>query len=136
MKNLTAVCILISALIIIGCSKYEDGPGISFRTKKARLVNKWELDRFFVGGHDQAGLNPTPLHLVFWVEFKDNNTVEGDNWMNGHWDFDDSKENILITNESDSLLATLRILKLKKDELWLEYELYPSIMAEDHYISY
>lgn len=41
----TSISTILSTLLILifGCKKYEDGPFISLRTKKARLVGEWEL---------------------------------------------------------------------------------------------
>ena len=135
MKNLVAVCILISALVLIGCSKYEDGPGFSFRTKKARLVNKWKLEKAFMNGMDIMNGAPLPQDPPTWVEFKSDHTVESSYRFNGQWEFDDSKENILIKDENSNLLWTLKILRLKNDELWIYFEIDIQTF-EDHYVSY
>lgn len=42
----TIKLLLIIIIIFIGCSKYEDGPVISFRSKKNRLCKKWKLNEF------------------------------------------------------------------------------------------
>ena len=42
--NLFKLIILtLISCFLFSCSKYEDGPGISLRTKKARLTGTWEI---------------------------------------------------------------------------------------------
>ena len=43
MKTKSFISIIIVLLIFLGCSKYEDGPLISFRSKEKRLINTWEV---------------------------------------------------------------------------------------------
>ncbi len=37
----TIILIIIFNIIILGCSKYEEGPFISFRSKKERIAGEW-----------------------------------------------------------------------------------------------
>ena len=39
------------ALVFSGC-KYEDGPGISLRSKRDRIANEWIVDQFIYDGKD------------------------------------------------------------------------------------
>jgi hypothetical protein len=47
MKKITQLSILliITSLIFNSCSKFEEGPAISLRSKKARLENTWEIEK-------------------------------------------------------------------------------------------
>jgi len=45
------VPVIAAAVIIISC-KYEDGPGISFRSKRDRIANEWIVDQFIYDGKD------------------------------------------------------------------------------------
>jgi hypothetical protein len=54
MKNKPIKIFLLSyCLLFFSCKKYYDeGPSLSFRTKKARVVNKWKIDKMYSrGGH-------------------------------------------------------------------------------------
>lgn len=56
MKNLKKLFLLIvvsTALIFSGC-KYEEGPGISFRSKRDRLANEWKATGYQIDGNDDA----------------------------------------------------------------------------------
>ena len=134
MKNLVTFCVLILVLVLNGCSKYEDGPNLSLRTKKGRLVNKWKWEKVFVNGKESMVGGQPPSAYDFWVEFKNDNTYENFHGLDGDWEFDDSKENVILTSDPNFEL-TFKILKLKNNELWIEYkngnELY-----EEHYENY
>ena len=43
---------VIAVLLLAGC-KYEDGPAISLRSKKARAANTWQIDKAFENGVDR-----------------------------------------------------------------------------------
>lgn len=43
-RLLLAIAFAIS-VVFISCGKYEEGPSISLRTKKARLTGVWEISK-------------------------------------------------------------------------------------------
>ena len=52
-KNTLALLFIVFGLITFtGCSKYEEGPGISLRTKKSRVVGEWQVTTFKINGAD------------------------------------------------------------------------------------
>ena len=56
--------IAISFLTISSCSKYSDGPSISFTSRKARLCNDWILESYFRNETDKTDESLT-IKLVF-----------------------------------------------------------------------
>lgn len=60
MKRITSSVILFSLLFLASCSKYEDGPWISFRNQMNRLQGVWQLKYFTVDGVDS---------LQYWNEY-------------------------------------------------------------------
>ena len=66
MKKIVKVFLLI--IVITACSKYEDGPFISFRSKEKRLCKKWELDE----SENIENLKVEDF-FRFEIEFKKNN---------------------------------------------------------------
>lgn len=53
MKTKITLCVIASSLIFFdGCKKYEDGPMLSFRSKKARVEGNWKVDKYTVDGID------------------------------------------------------------------------------------
>ncbi len=62
-KNTLALLFIVFGLITFtGCSKYEEGPGISLRTKKSRVVGEWQVTTFKINGADY-------LHLTYSAVF-------------------------------------------------------------------
>ena len=52
-KNTPALLFIVFGLITFtGCSKYEEGPGISLRTKKSRVVGNWQVTTLKINGAD------------------------------------------------------------------------------------
>ena len=41
-----SLSLLVLAFVMGSCSKYEEGPILSLRTKKARLAGVWEIEKF------------------------------------------------------------------------------------------
>ena len=42
------------ALSVQSCGKYEEGPGLSLRSKKARVAGTWKLSKSSTNGVDDA----------------------------------------------------------------------------------
>lgn len=114
-----------------GCKKYPKGPILSFNTKKSRIVNLWKIKAIIINDTNQV------LSIEdnsFSLEIKKNGTfeervesyIENDIQIptastEGKWQFDSSKENILMTFSGIwENQKTYKILKLKTNELWLE----------------
>ena len=49
------VSILLASLLLIGCSRFEDGPGFSLRTSEKRALGTFEVDSFYKNGCDITG---------------------------------------------------------------------------------
>jgi hypothetical protein len=120
------------------CKKYPDGPRISFRTKKARVVNTWKLDEVKVDGFDDP--NHSAIGQI-WEFAKDNEYTIVDNsgtpYSAGSWELNDTdlddffktdKKTRLIIREYSSYYSgisnNLKILKLKHKAIWLSGNTY------------
>lgn len=51
MRNLIFVLL---TLFVASCGKYDEGPNFSLRSKKARLVGTWELEKLYINGTLQS----------------------------------------------------------------------------------
>ena len=105
---------LVSSLTFQSCSKYEEGPSISLRSKKARLVNKWKIDKMYKNGTEYTPTTEEQgIYSSMTFEFKDDNTfvqhVKITNSMGGitytvvkdaifDWDFNSDKTKVLFSN--------------------------------------
>ncbi|MBL4752664.1 MAG: hypothetical protein JKY52_03550 [Flavobacteriales bacterium] len=122
MKYFTTV-ITISALIFttVSCGKYEEGPNLSLKTKKARLTNKWVVDEMFLDGVELSvsvpeidGFTEIKKNGDYRIYYEDRYVT----WDNiGTWEFYDSKKKLIVTFDTDSDILT--ILKLVETELWV-----------------
>ena len=63
----------VALLSISSCSKFEDGPAISFRSKENRLIGKWKLTKWTEKGTDVTSAN-TDGDEIFY-DFLENNSV-------------------------------------------------------------
>jgi hypothetical protein len=122
---------LISVIIGFGlssCKKYEEGPGLSLRSKTKRLAKTWKLqsatDKTAGVGVDVTDqFLGADLDKVYTYKFDENggflvnnNGVETE----GEWKFDDKKENIEILKGQSVMPEIYEIIKLKNEELWLK----------------
>lgn len=131
-------------IIIFSCSKYEEGPLLSLRTKKGRLTDKnWVLEKVNVDG--QYFYEPDSLKLTciigqcrfssagtynIYHKIYDSIYAQGVVWTEhkGEWEFINKKKKISIkyfeidysdySNEKKEIEK--RILRLTNEELWFE----------------
>jgi len=110
---------------IVGCNKYEDGPGISLQSKKERVANTWKIEQALRDGEDVTS---------DYDEFTLRTTKDGDAELAalysfgafsfeyetmGTWQFETDKENISFDYQDDDADVTYQILRLEEDNMWL-----------------
>ena len=124
-KHYTPLASVLSAVVIFnfsGC-KYEDGPAISLRTKKARLIGEWEA-KFVAGERFTDGSS-------FILEFEKDGDLNidvsysyygytYDYSIKGEWEWEDGKRVIEIS--LDNVREEWEITKLTNSELEFEDE--------------
>lgn len=135
MKNLLFLLVfsvVIAGFGISGCKKYAEGPTLSLASKKSRVVNVWKIDKILINAVDKPLGNDDKATSL---EFKKDNTFEikvesySENGITvpassnlGTWEFDSAKENIIMKYSGAwAIQLNNKILKLKSNELWLEY---------------
>lgn len=129
-KNILIVTALsFLAIGFLSCSKYEQGPGLSFRSKSKRLANSWRIQSVTVNGIERAQepLFAKQKHYIYEggsyvINIINPNTLEAED-VQGSWTLydDDRKLSVNRTNingVTDSL-EDYQILKLKEQSLWL-----------------
>lgn len=132
MKKISFI-LIISGIILSSCGKYDEGPAISLRSKKARLENTWNPVKVLINGTDQTEPNTTNYQLQFDKEGGFNFITQTITY-DGSWAFNDTKEQLILQWEVPWLSTiitqndTFDILMLKNDELWLKND-----SAETHY---
>ena len=139
MKKIIYSLTILAGLHFSSCSKYEEGPGISLRSKKSRLVGEWRIDKMYINDQDATAFAGM---LITKTEFTNEGDyiVTGDDVFgngpfedNGKWEFSDDKSEILTTTESGNT-SNLEILRLTNSELWVK-EVSDGDIVELHYES-
>lgn len=130
MKKITTILFALAVIggVVISCKKYEEGPAMSLRTKKARMAGEWTVEKVLYNGTDV-----TSQYLPSGTTYKI--TIEkGGSWNDvmsssggsstskGTWEFVDKKENLKMVTEGsgDADGDTSVIVKLKNKELWID----------------
>lgn len=128
---------LLMTLSLGACKKYEDGPWLTFRGKKARVVNSWEYQLVLRNGldvtdglPDLGSINYTSSKIGFNDENRFTTVIQySDSTANttrfdGTWAFDENEENIILTYDQPAPMEIdsqiWRITKLRENELWAE----------------
>ena len=125
MKKLIIALVAVATLGagMTSCGKYEEGPGISLRTKNARARGNWQIDKYVDSNGNETQPGTT---LVTTYIFKDEGVYEETNSLGtitGTWTFDDAKENIIIVKDLGILgtsTLTNKIIKLEYESLGFE----------------
>lgn len=129
MNRFNSLLLLFAVIVGISftsCKKYEDGPRISLASKKARLVHKWKLQTKLSNGLSMPIYDAEENYMEF---LKDGKMIYSSSGVgvtsSSTWEFNSDKSGIILTSaragSSLSDVITYTILRLKKDELWLEY---------------
>lgn len=111
------------------CNKYPEGPGLSLRSKKARLCNSWQISSAYQNGVDKTSdFNTAFAGYVININKDDTYSSSynpfslGTVSESGHWAFSDDKTHVTFTpNDSNTAPTTWEILRLKEKELWAKF---------------
>ena len=122
MNKNNVIALTLVMMISYSCSKYDDGPFFSLRTKKGRLVGEWELDKLIQNGQTQSLDSDYDIIWEFERDGDFEQTLEYGSYSygyNGDWEFDNNGEELEIEiNEYGS--QTYEINRLTNNELWIE----------------
>ena len=122
MKTLKLTTLLLALALIFGFTscKYEDGPGISLRSKTARVAGEWEVNKTIET--DGTVLTDWDGYLYTFdkdgkgkIDINDSGTSYSFDFT---WEFTDSKKKIKLTQDGDSDEST--ILRLTNKEMWVK----------------
>ena len=116
-RNFFLVLISITLILTGGCKKYQENT-VSRASIKSYAVNKWKVQQFT----NFAGFDYSEAFYAYTIDLrKDNNYIEsfyGDTW-DGTWGLDTEKEKIVLTPAGNRVVEIWKILKLKRNELWI-----------------
>jgi hypothetical protein len=115
------LALFVSSGTLISCVKYDEGPFISFRTKKSRVANNWLIESATLNGQD---VTPIFAGLRDWTFTKDGyytKNYENSSFNeNGKWEFTDEEKMMKVTSNL-GITINYTILKLGESSMWLEW---------------
>lgn len=117
-KITLAILLMGSTVAVSSCNKYEEGPSLSLRTKKARLAGEWDMVAYSNGGVEVADTDSD--YVTFEKDGTFKFSMEDGTSMTGKWEFANDKEAITMTYDNSTITGTSTILKLTNDELWIK----------------
>ena len=130
MRRLIAVLlvVILSVATFESCGRYENGPEISLRSAKSRIVGEWHLADLLVNDKREQTLfdmeSSSELILNDDGTFLYNKVqaVKFPQELVGEWSFGEDKTELLLI-QRDSINGDsermYKITRLSKDELWL-----------------
>lgn len=130
MRRLIAVLlvVILSVVTFESCGRYENGPEISLRSAKSRIVGEWHLADLLV--NDKREQTLFDMESSSELTFNDDGTylynkvqsVKFPQELVGEWSFGEDKTELLLI-QRDSINGDsermYKITRLSKDELWL-----------------
>jgi hypothetical protein len=108
--------------LLSACGKYEEGPGFTLLTKKARLTGEWDVKEYVTAeGTTIADNDDDTFEFV-----KDGKLIirEGSTSTEGTWEFVSDKEKIrtsysyTILGITQTYTSEVTIIRLTNKELW------------------
>ncbi|NCO54052.1 MAG: hypothetical protein COS14_01270 [Bacteroidetes bacterium CG02_land_8_20_14_3_00_31_25] len=128
MRN--SLIIIISFIFIVdlaSCTKYEDGPILTFRSKKTRIVNTWKYESIIYV--EQNSVVTENLPTIEFTCSKDGLYSDNEDSV-GTWKFSGEVDLIISKSKNSTTTETKwEIIKLAKKQLWLRIN-----KVEHHFI--
>ena len=129
MKTQNTLLLAAAAVTVLNfqsCSKYEDGPAFSLRTKTSRLVGEWEVVRVD-GQNSNAYFGPG---YTYYFEFESDgdfemkydysyNGITYSYSYGGEWEWEDDKASVEVQMDGYGGITEYEIKKLTNSELTL-----------------
>lgn len=127
---------LLFTISLSSCKKYPDGPSISLRTKKHRLIGEYSLEKYTLNGTDKTDFLKTlgGPNYMFHIEKDGTYHVHGNLDDEGKWEFTSDKKSVLLTSlTAGSTEQKYEILKLENKNIWLKHTLTNGDVEEYHW---
>ncbi len=120
-KALLATTAIVSLLAVSSCGKYEEGPGVSLLTKKARLTGVWDVKEYVSGSTTVTDNSDDTFEIVKDGTYK---YTSGSTSTEGTWEFSSDKEKLKTTfsytifGTTTTTTSETTIIRLTNKELW------------------
>ena len=126
MKLKNIYLLIFPIVVFMSSCVYEDGPKMSFRSKKARAVNSWIIDKAYEAGVDKTDAYKTAF-VNYELDLKNDDSYRLsykaynllDYIETGSWTLSDDKLYILFKPANTTQENKSKILRLKNHEAWV-----------------
>lgn len=124
-KALIATTAIVSLLAVSSCGKYEEGPGVSLLTKKARLTGVWDVKEYISGNTTTTDNSDDTFEVLKDGTYK---VTSGSTSTEGTWEFTSDKEKIktsfsyTVFGSTTTITSESTIIRLTNKELWMKDE--------------
>jgi hypothetical protein len=122
----TILSVAIGILFLAGCTKYENGPDFSVKSKKERLTNNWTVNEAIHLNGDGAAFHD--MYPNYQLNIGEDDKYTKYYRMNavevcieqGKWKFTNDKLHFITTCDNGSEID-YQILRLAGSELWVRF---------------
>lgn len=115
--------VAVTAIVATSCSKYEEGPSFSLRTKKGRISNEWVVESATYNEKDYKAEYDSleGANYVLEIERDGVYRTEGAEPDKGTWELGEDGDDVrFLSNAEGSKEESFRITRLKSKELWMK----------------
>lgn len=115
---------LLAIFLLESCSKYEDGPGLSLRSRTDRVTGNWNISNAEVDGQSiMSFYNTFELRIQEDNSFRQTTSIltGSEETVDGTWRFAENDE-VLQIEYDNSVRLDFEILRLTNSELWVTFE--------------
>jgi hypothetical protein len=141
--KLALAIVALGAFTMTACKKYEEGPSLSLRSKKARMAGDWKVEAYYEDGVDKTSDYRTFIASESFTMDKDGSYTSSSTTTsafggitstdNGTWEFINDKEDLrTLSSQANATADTMVIVKLKNKEMWAKSKS-GSPVVEIHY---
>lgn len=134
MKNLkTSILAVLAVVLVFSSCKYEEGPKVSLKTKKARIAGTWKVKTVFINGTELSDMSQFSGTVTYEKDGKGKYSLGGLTF-DFDWEFSDSKEELITkyTMLGVTVEDKVEILRLTSKEFWVK-EVDAGVTTETHY---
>jgi hypothetical protein len=120
--KLLFVALFVATIALTSCGKYEEGPSISLRSKKARITGEWKMVKQMYNGTEVA-LSAEEKNVVLDIQKDGKFLVKTTGFsFEGTWEFSSDKKKFITKQTFGGQTSTdeSTILRLTNKELILE----------------
>jgi hypothetical protein len=126
------IILLQFAILTVGCNRYEDGPMLSIRGKKDRLLGQKRITLYEVNGIDSTAMIDSvfentsyPQTGFLWYVDEEDRLINCTDCISGYWNFQDDKQDLRLSFPMPLFSREIipsgnwTILRLSNQDLWL-----------------